>query len=882
MRSSHVCRVSGILAALVLTQCWAPAAQAQPPLLLRTRDYQSPVRGDPDDLLLIAGLGFHSSDRVVYEAADALTRTPTHPAAIPAIVSAVRGTAAIVQVADPPYALTVRLPQIMRAQTAYRLWVVNAAGEWSDAVSINDPRPLWISPSFVYSSAAVASLERRIRVIGRNLEPGPSTPVQIKLEGPKTYILRTTTPALSAGALERYVAEVSLPARLAAGMYSVSLSRDGKMWEKLPAQRLEVRPDPVSLPTFDVGDPRFGICRPDDGIDDGPCFAKAIQTAHQAGGGVVVVPSGTWDLDPGPLSIEHPGNGLLLPPNVHLRGAIPLASVIVRHERDDKHSQLPLITLTSRNSVTDLVFTDAHRYESIRDVAPIMQLGVRNSGSRLHAEGTDAEVGDVVISNNAFRKVGRAIVDSGRSINGLYITRNEFGAYADALLLIGDRLNVVQTYRIDDAVIRWNHFLPGSYVDLSIGQGTIASQLGAAHRMDFSSNVVDGTSTQALQDPDDPKGWRAAFFWTANGNDELLLVADNRITCSGDKAGDGEAISFDGNANTYAFEGARQVTSAAPGSITVRGPLLDRQHGHPIQTSTFYKGHWVQVVAGPGVGQARKIDAYVESANSKDVTFKVSPAWDVVPVVGMSRILIGHDYWQVYTVANEIDQRTPLCHKSNLSNPRGGGISLWAPSADSVIEGNKQADTDGITFQQAYSVAAPYCPTCAPNSVFQTALEIRGNTIDGEYDWSSDCSNSGITGSFAASPTPDSPPPLLSIGVSISHNYVSHADGIHGGAIDLASTWYRGPPPEDWPLVENALIFKNVIRDVRGPVPHGTCRANQRARTGIRLERGGNVRDTVIYGNRCERVDELLENGALRTAVVCLDHDDVSCECPKP
>jgi hypothetical protein len=163
--------------------------------------------------------------------------------------------------------------------------------------------------------------------------------------------------------------------------------------------------------------------------------------------------------------------------------------------------------------------------------------------------------------------------------------------------------------------------------------------------------------------------------------------------------------------------------------------------------------------------------------------------------------------------------------------------------------------------------------------MFQTALEIRSNSVDGEYAWSSDCSESGITGSFAASPTPESPPPVLGFGVSISHNTIARADGFKGGAIDITSSWFRGPSPHDWPLVQNLLIFGNVLRDVSGPLPAANCRRAMRGRIGIRLDGPANIHDAVLYGNKCENVDIPLDDGAVRTNRICESQRRDRCEC---
>ncbi|MEP7244947.1 MAG: hypothetical protein ABI885_14880, partial [Gammaproteobacteria bacterium] len=343
-----------------------------------------------------------------------------------------------------------------------------------------------------------------------------------------------------------------------------------------------------------------------------------------------------------------------------------------------------------------------------------------------------------------------------------------------------------------------------------------------------------------------------------------------------------EAISFDSNGDTFAFNGAQQVAAAGTDWVSIHAPLLATQNGRAVPISTYYGGHWMQVVQGPGLSQARRIVDYQWNAAAGTVRFRVLPQWDVIPASGESRMVIMRQYRHVYAVANEVDQRSPPCRKSNLNGPRGGTIAMWTPSADSVIAGNRQFDTGGIVFTQGHSAAAPSCPTCNNSAAFQSGLEIRGNRIEGEYAYSTDCSESGIFGSFGASPTPESLPPAGSLGVVIAHNVISHADALHGGAIGIGATWHRGPPPGNWPFVLNPLIFHNTIRDLTGGAPRANCKRGQRGRIAIRLEGPGNVQDAVLYANRCENVDTLLDDAGTGTLRVCTGRPDKSCECARP
>ncbi len=848
-------------------------ASAAPPEILHTPDYESPVRAGPGDLLMIAGTGFQPTDRVVYQAlADA---SGTHPATVPGLDTASLGTAPIVKVGDPPYAITIQLPSVIGRNEPYRLWVVNAAGQWSIPASINDPRPLWITPPYVYSTADLAALGRQIRVVGRNLEPGDTKTRWIRLVGPATYVVTATADGAPIDE-QRYVSEAHLPRRMAVGTYSVAISRDGRSWTPVANQRLEVRSDPAPRPVFVVSSPQFGSCRPNDGADDTACFLRAIEAAGRPGGGIVAVPAGKWEVSTAQLPSSLRGSGFLLTRDVELRGAGSASTVIVRRG-DSVGRPTPLLTLTGENSILDIAFADDERFHSLDQSRPVIRLGAPQSATPVRGQPID-EVDDVVISGDRFVHVGRAVVDSGQPIRDLFITRNEFGAYDNALLLTGGGAMPDAPFRIDDSIVRSNRFVPGGYLDVAKSQGTIATQIGASRRVDFSHNVADGTSLEGLQDPGDARGWRAAFFWNLTNNGEELLVSGNSISCPGDKAGDGEAISLDGNRNTFGFDIAQSVEAAGSDWVTVPGPLLQRQFGRAVPAS-YYIGHWISIVDGAGIGQSRRIESYSVDPETQAVTFRVSPGWDVVPSWFSSRVIVLRQYWQVYVVANTVTQAKPPCRKSNRTYPKGGEIGFWTPAADSVIAANRQYDTDGIEFLQSYAARTVSCPKCVGGASFSTGLEIRDNLIDGEYDWSSDCSWSGIRGYFLATPTPESPPPILGFGTVIAHNIIARADGPRGGAIEMAHAGPAGPLRGTWPMVQNLLIFQNVIRDVTGPPPRPDCKKGQGERTGIRLEGPGNVRDTVLQGNRCEHVDRLLEDEGVQTLRLCHGRASDSCEC---
>ena len=858
--------------------CIGALARAQPPILYSQPGYQSPVRGEPDDLLMLPGFGFAKGDVVVYARLADTTRIPKPPTEIPASSSAAQGVARVVSYHGAPNALTVLLPVEMSANQSYVLWARNSQREWSNPVRINDARPMWLTPAFAYSSAQLAGLPRQIKIVGRNLQSASGASVSVRLSGPQQLVLRTQPEDGEEPALREYVAKAALPPRLAPGAYTIEISRDGASWVSLGEQQLIVQADPDPRRKLAVEAEEFGGCHPDDGRDDTVCIVRAVRKAAD-GGGIVTLGPGVWDLTQVSEGVKT-GDGILIPQNVDLQGAGSEVTRVLRHESWKSGGGTDAVfTLIGHNVVSGFTFADAHVSRQGDAPRPTLQVGMAVSRVAVSIPRSQAVVEDVVITGNVFDRTSDPIIDGGLPMRRLFITRNELGAFHEALLLGGSRFSMTWPFRLDDSVIAYNIFKPGSSLDAAHGQGTIASEIGASHRVDFSHNIADGTSTQYLNAPTDARGWRAAFFWHMNGSHEMSLISENRLTCTGDKAGDGEAIAYDNNANTFALSDARTVLGATAATVTVAGPLKARQNNRDVAVASYYVGHWIQLVAGPGLGQVRKISAYRIDSGSGNVTFTVSPAWDVPPQAGHTRMGVGRQFWQVYTLANVVDHRQPLCLKSNRTRPKGGVIGLWAQIADSVVAGNRQYDTDGILMQNAYVADDPECKECVAQNTFQSFVEIRNNLVHGEYQWDSACSISGIMSSYAAAPTPSSPPPVLGFGLTIAHNTVRQADGFLGGAIDFASTWYKGPPPYRWVLIDNALIQHNVIRDITESLPKPACRYRQVVRAGVRLDAPFAMSRTVLYGNACENVAKGIEDYGTDTVRVCPAPVKASCEC---
>ncbi len=854
--------------ALALSCLWNTNADAMAPRLYSSAAYQSPVRGDPDDLLILAGDALDADLVVVYQAYES-SGIPEEPKQVPSDSSALRGVAPIVGTAGLPYQLMVRLPAVMLEHRPYRIWVKGPNDEWSNGVSINDSRPLWFSPSEAYSTGPLANLPRYIKLVGRNLLGLGGAVRAVRLVGPKRYELRSPTGESDARVPQDFVLERLLPKSLTPGQYRVELQTSETTWIAIPEQSFTVHADPNPAREFDISVAAYGQCRPDDGQDDTGCVAKAIEAARSAGGGAVVFGRGTWNLAPGVL---------IVPPSVEIRGRGDAVTRVVRSGKPRASAENAEFVLFGHNVVSGITFADAETSSPHSDVRPILQIGRRyNTDAQPQTESMPAS--DVIITRNVFDRTDGAIVDGGNPMQRLYITYNQFGDYRLGLNLGGNRYNVHRRFGIRDAVIAHNRFAPGSYLNVEIGQGAIASEMGASQRVDFSSNAANGANREYLYSKDDAPGWRAAFFWHLNDNNEMLLISDNSVTCSGDKDGDGEAIALDNNANTFGLSHSGLVLRATGVSVSVAGPLKATQNNRAVDVDRYYVGHWIRIDTGPGIGQSRRIVAIRRGGASADVTFDVDPPWDVAPKPNVSTVSVAREYWQTMIIGNTVDQRKPLCLKSNRTRPKGGNITVWAQSADTVVEGNRQFDTDGIVFQQGYGADDATCADCRTWTAIPSFLEVRDNLIDGEYDWNSACSLSGIMGSYAASPSPHEPLPLLSFGVSIAHNRIAGADGLNGGAISIVPTWFTGPPGYARPLLEGLSIHHNEIRNIAGTPPQAACGYVQDGRYGIALQGERQIEGTVLYANTCENVTNPLRDRASRTQRACGAHETNSCEC---
>jgi len=130
-RSDRRTRNRILILALAFSIASTGLALAAAPALYKDPFRQSPVRAEPGDLLMIAGAGFATGDRVAYQLVANTTTVPNHPNGVPSPNTASSGEAAVVLNASD--ALTIQLPSVMTANQSYVLWVKNTSDDGAAA-----------------------------------------------------------------------------------------------------------------------------------------------------------------------------------------------------------------------------------------------------------------------------------------------------------------------------------------------------------------------------------------------------------------------------------------------------------------------------------------------------------------------------------------------------------------------------------------------------------------------------------------------------------------------------------------------------------------------------------------------------------------------------
>lgn len=757
----------------------APTATAA--LVYNTKQHQSPIHASPGDTMIIPGGNIRKGAQVVYRLVTNPHLALTAPQLIPVnntqtvgrLILPSSGTASAYS--DVPHSLTVQMPLAMRAGAIYALWVKNPKNApYSEPVLINDPRPEWSTPNRAHVTSPLGPLGRRFKVIGRNLTSVRGS-IIVRLEGPQSYsVVADAAPSLS---MRDHAVYATLPAVMAVGHYTVSVRISG-IWYPAPNGSLDVLPDPTPVAIFSVSNQG---CAPDDGLDDTACIEAAVAAAVANRGGTVAFAPGQWDLIDPAQTGEHPHYGITVPRGVNLTGAAGAVSRIVKHA---SWTTLTVFTLQGQQFVQHLQLEE----NVVAGAAPTQTVFFRLGHLTWVLTPSDPRViDDVTITNCTFTDMDEAVASSGLPTRRLIVADNRFAAYRNALSFSGNPTALHIRYAVTDSTITRNLFEPGAYQDVSITQGTIASHFGASSRLDFSDNIADGRLNG---------GWRAAYFFHMSSSHDMLLISRNSASCTGDKGGDGEAIIFDNNHNVAGFDKKQRVVAASNNSLSVNAALREA-------TPDYYLDAWVQVVGGPGVGQVRRILRYKSGSST---SIYVSPAWDVVPVVGQSEITVTRVFHSTAIVDNTIDNRG--CDPTEALGHEGM-IGWAAMTIDSVIASNRQYNTGGIYVGTSY-VPAPNQFRFKPYIYAAYAGEIKGNLISGRALRD----RGGLGFWYGSAPQPGA---TLTHNINVHRNRIDSANatnnGIIGGAIATMQGWYVAQPVPIGP--SRIVIHHNLISNVQ-------------------------------------------------------------------
>jgi len=409
------------------------------------------------------------------------------------------------------------------------------------------------------------------------------------------------------------------------------------------------------------------------------------------------------------------------------------------------------------------------------------------------------EVARINIDHCRFSGGHVALAAGGGALRHVHIVDNEFATFAHGISFadyIYDRVD----FRFQDSVITDNRFISGSYKGCFEQRahprcGPIATSLAGSHRVDFSRILTDGRRPQ--------EGWRASHFWNLGGGDqEKMLVSQNRGYCTSDRAGDGEMLSFDGAGQDAGFRGAADVISVSGNRLTVN--KLWR-----LRFESRYKDHWLAIVSGPGVDQARRIQ---EHSGGKTPTIVVTPDWDVPPQAGLSKVVALRAYWSIYSVANRVDNRLATGANPQQcagTNPFGkdGVLTYYGATFDSTFENNTQFNTDGYQFNARYFESESIISNGDRYYVWHDVapyfgIEVRSNYLNGEYEekHGDSLGRGGIWiqhANFA-----DEYAPIIGFNITLADNRIIDADTAWGEGIGLRT---QTAPPATHGWMETAI-----------------------------------------------------------------------------
>jgi hypothetical protein len=190
----------------------------------------------------------------------------------------------------------------------------------------------------------------------------------------------------------------------------------------------------------------------------------------------------------------------------------------------------------------------------------------------------------------------------------------------------------------------------------------------------------------------------------------MELVVDNVAHCQGIAVGDGEFVSIDANLGPMLFPS--EILSTSPNRLALTPRLPD---------ALMERDPWLFVVAGRGVGQARRVVDIEPGGHEVEVW----PGLTIEPDSD-SRVLVTTAHSETHIVGNAVSNKDCPPKQDPGKKCSGGAISTIAAVTNVDITGNLMNDTSGIQVFTSQSKGGGRTQV-AHN------VRVRNNTVIGQF-----------------------------------------------------------------------------------------------------------------------------------------------------
>ena len=577
----------------------------------------------------------------------------------------------------------------------YDLWIRNGAG-WSNSLTLNAPRPLFISEYEAWEGQSIS-------LSGRGLDGqqfGAERNTLLRLVGADGMQYSQTITKLTPYSLVFTLGQLPL------GSYEVQLSNNGgASWVTLQSgQKLTLLPKGNDFfhlgvawmdsyrweNVFRVTD--YGAGKKDPAADKA-AFEKAAAAAKAVGGGVIYMPNGTYYLDE-----------LQLPSEVVLMGEEKEKTILVYCGNGAKKNFIQGDTQTrNRGHLGFARFTVRLEDENKRPEC-FFWMG-HDWADGYPDDGRIRSAGNFFFYQVCLNSAEKAPAGESRGMGIVLIARERFLVqecefHGFNVAMGSARINAYET-------LRNNHW------DLSGGNLYISGNYSFVE-----GNKITGRYT--LLEEEEYQGGTHGFCVSAWCHVEGNFVGNMGARDTGPR---GQDLTNDGEtylAETREFTEFGAVVKADRKTVTVC-PLKGKYQKNPIDSGLYSRNRpAIAIIRGRGLGQLRQIEAVDQ--DNRVVTVK--DAWDVIP-----------DSTSLFAFVLPLECIT---FYNNAEQTNAKGVYLYGSVYDVVVANHQSRESLGI------STCVPQVGD-RPGRRFWIAdyVDIRDNVIKG-YSKRAQCAHIGV------------------------------------------------------------------------------------------------------------------------------------------